>query len=117
VDQCVGRPVAELLRLDPPSALDAAYPAAERHALVTLERPGAGMSPVKARDPGRTFRRTRRHCGGRTGAYPEYAGTASLARMHAASPSGWAADSTEVWYRDETGHLYLPKALRCGVCA
>src|SRR5437016_3719626 len=49
MDQCVGRPVAELLRLDPPSALDAAYPAAERHALVTLERPEAGMSPVKAR--------------------------------------------------------------------
>ncbi|MBV8209387.1 MAG: diguanylate cyclase [Burkholderiaceae bacterium] len=32
--QCIGRAAAELLVLDPPSALDAAYPAAERHALV-----------------------------------------------------------------------------------
>ena len=114
VDQCVGRPVAELLRLDPPSALDAAYPAAERHALVTLERREAGMSPVKARiRVGRS--------GGRAAIAvvalaptPEYAGDRELGTDARRLAEWLGADSTEVWYRDETGHLYLPKRFDAG---
>jgi diguanylate cyclase (GGDEF)-like protein/PAS domain S-box-containing protein len=36
---CLGRPALELLKVDPPSALDGAYPAAARQALISPQRP------------------------------------------------------------------------------
>ena len=110
-DQCLGQPAAELLRLDPPSALDAAYPSPERHALVTPQSESAELPavPVKARIRlGRS--------GGQAAiavvsltARPEYPADRELGTDARRLAEWLGADSTEVWYRDETGHLYLPK--------
>ncbi|HEX4583191.1 MAG TPA: diguanylate cyclase [Burkholderiaceae bacterium] len=119
-DQCVGRPLAELVRLDPPSALDAAYPSVERHALVTPELPG---DPDVATAPVRARIRV-----GRSGGHvavavvaltppPGYAADHELGTDARRLAEWLGADSTEVWYRDETGHLYLPKRFDGGVLA
>jgi diguanylate cyclase (GGDEF)-like protein/PAS domain S-box-containing protein len=110
-DQCLGQPAAELLRLDPPSALDAAYPSPERHALVTPE----SGSPESAAVPVKALIRL-----GRSGGQAAIAVVSLAARQEypadrelgtdARRLAEWlGADSTEVWYRDESGHLYLPK--------
>jgi len=111
-DDCAGRPVGELLRLDPPSALDAAYPAIERHALVTPQWAAATeaeAAPVKARI-----------VVGRSGGHvaiavlalstsPEGAADRELGTDARRLAEWLGADSMDVWYRDETGHLVLPK--------
>jgi diguanylate cyclase (GGDEF)-like protein/PAS domain S-box-containing protein len=116
-EQCVGRPVAELLHLDPPSALDAAYPAVERHALV---RPQA----VAPNDPQVVPVKARIRIG-RLGGHVAIAVVALSPTLEYATDrevgtdaqrlADWlGADSTDVWFRDETGHLYLPKRFDSG---
>jgi len=115
--QCVGRPLAELLHLDPPSALDAAFPAVERHALVTPQAAAlaeAEAMPVKAR-----IRVAR--SGGHVAiavvalsSSPEYVADRELGTDARRLAEWLGADSADVWYRDETGHLYLPKRFDSG---
>ncbi|HEX4599539.1 MAG TPA: diguanylate cyclase, partial [Burkholderiaceae bacterium] len=116
-DECIGRPVNELLRMDPASALDAAFPAVERHALVTPAPTGTtqrAMLPVKARiRMGRS--------GGHVG-IAVVALTASTEHPHEQEPSfdarrlaEWlGADVSQAWYRDESGHLYVPGPFSSG---
>jgi len=111
--QCLGRPAAELLKLDPASALDAAYPAAERHALVTPEMPdfaGVTTVPVMARiRVGRSGNQRVAVAVVSLAAAPDYSSDRELG-TDARRLADWVgADSSEVWYRDETGHLHVPK--------
>jgi len=109
-DQCIGRAVNELLRLDPASALDAAFPAVERHALVTAVPSGTtqiGTLPVKARI---RMGRSGGHVGIAVVALAE--STESIERelsTDARRLAEWlGAEVTQAWYRDENGHLYVP---------
>jgi diguanylate cyclase (GGDEF)-like protein/PAS domain S-box-containing protein len=116
-DECAGRPVAELVRLDPPSALDAAYPAVERHALVTPQ----AASP----DEAETLPAKARILVARSGGHVAIGVLALSPRSEEVTDrelgtdarrlAEWlGADSMDVWYRDETGQLVLPKRFDSG---
>ena len=116
--QCLGQAATSLLTMDPPGALDADFPAGERHALVVprpAEVTGFTALPVMARI--------------RVGRASE---NASIAVVALASSSDFTADrelgtdarrladwlgadASEVWYRDESGHLYVPKQFDSGL--
>jgi diguanylate cyclase (GGDEF)-like protein/PAS domain S-box-containing protein len=111
--QCLGRPAAELLKVDPPSALDAAYPGAERRALVTPEMPdfaGVATVPVMAHiRVGRSGNQRVAIAVISLAAGPDYSSDRELG-TDARRLADWVgADASEVWYRDETGHLHLPR--------
>jgi diguanylate cyclase (GGDEF)-like protein/PAS domain S-box-containing protein len=115
--QCLGLSASEVLKLDPPSALDAADPAVERYALVSVDssEPAeiAGL-PVKARI---RLGRSSGHAAIAVvalAAGPEYALDRELGTDARRLAEWLGADSSEVWYRDETGHLYLPKRFDSG---
>jgi diguanylate cyclase (GGDEF)-like protein/PAS domain S-box-containing protein len=111
-EQCIGRPATELLRLDPPSALDAAFPAVERHALVKPAPTGlteAPTLPVKARI---RMGRSGGHVGIAVVALAEtaeYGGERELGADARRLAEWLGVDASQVWYRDEAGHLYVPK--------
>jgi diguanylate cyclase (GGDEF)-like protein/PAS domain S-box-containing protein len=114
--QCLGMVAAEVLKLDPPSALDAADPATDRHALVRSETPEA---TELAALPGKATIRVGRSSGHAAVAVvalagPEYALDRELGTDARRLAEWLGADSTEVWYRDETGHLVLPKRFDSG---
>jgi|GEM_PF-943200 len=110
--QCLGLAAAKVLKIDPPSALDAADPATERHALISVESSDPAevtALPVKARI---RVGRSSSHAAIAVvalAAGPEYTLDRELGTDARRLAEWLGADSSEVWYRDETGHLYLPK--------
>src|SRR4029077_8610320 len=108
---CLGQPAAELLRLDPPSALDAAYPSPERHALVTPQSESAQSPAVPVKALIRLGR-----SGGQAAiavvslaARPEFPADRELVTDALRLAECLGADSTEVGCRDDSGPLYLRK--------
>jgi diguanylate cyclase (GGDEF)-like protein/PAS domain S-box-containing protein len=109
--RCLGRPASELLRVDPPSALDASFPSEERFAMVSADPVDAQATAV---EPALARIRV-----GRSG------DQSAIAVMSLNPPqdvdddrelgndarrlAAWlGAEDSEVWYRDEAGHLFLP---------
>jgi len=108
---CLGRPAAQLLKLDPASALDASYPGgAERQALIRVEAAagGAQAPPMHARI--RITRSSDQAVIAVVALAPHAldAGERELGTEARWLASWLGAEDSQVWYRDRTGHLFLP---------
>ncbi|HUD26380.1 MAG TPA: diguanylate cyclase [Burkholderiaceae bacterium] len=113
--QCLGRPAAELLKMDPPTALDAGYPAGERQALVVPQAPqwtGFTTLPVMARIQIGRAAENASIAVLALASGPDFASDRELGTDARRLADWLGADTSEAWYRDETGHLYLPKRFR-----
>ncbi len=115
--KCLGRPVSELLHLDPPSALDATDSSEERFALVSAEPPQADGAPIEPAMARIRVGRSNDHA-------PVAVVTLNTSPAQLDDPqletqaqrmAGWlGADPSEVWFRDDAGRLFLPAAFDPG---
>ncbi len=115
--QCLGRPATELLKLDPPAALDAAYPADERNALVRAGAPGAEDTAVPPMMAHIQVGRSPGHAAIIVMALAPRAVDLAARELgnDARRLASWlGADDSQAWYRDETGRLFLPKRFDAG---
>ena len=115
--QCLGQQATDLLKMDPPTALDASDPSGERHALVVAQAPqwsGFARLPVMARiQVGRAAENTAIAVVA-LAANPVYPADRELGTDARRLADWLGADASDIWYRDETGHLHLPKPFRPG---